>query len=163
MPIDIASIDTDGSIEQGDAVNSDPSLCPSDGSHVMAHALDGALRHPRSVAGHQEFAGPAPMCRLRPAMSVCGGVVAAPVPGDQLPRYPSVDRSGLYRSIVHARERVQADMDALPESVPVAVLGDGTAGARSQGLWNGVSPAHRWTKFTSRSGATPGLLASGEV
>jgi uncharacterized protein len=112
-PSRLVVIETDGSIEQGDALKAAYHGAPKTGLHVARDRLDAALLLPGVVArqlGEQALSAECLACRIR---RVCGGGLYAH-------RYragtgfanPSVYCPDLMRLISHIRETMQADIGA---------------------------------------------------
>lgn len=113
-PVDIVTVETDGSIEQVDTLKVVGEGAAGTGLHVLHHRLDDALRHPGIAARQRGLEALSPSCRACPVVSVCGGGLISH-------RYrkgygfvnPSVYCRDLYRFIGHVRDRIQSDVDAL--------------------------------------------------
>jgi uncharacterized protein len=112
-PTTLVVIETDGAIEQGDALKAAYHGAPRTGLHVTRDSLDAALVLPGVAArqlGERALAAECRACRLR---RVCGGGLYAH-------RYssgsgfanPSVYCPDLMRLIDHIRATMQADIDA---------------------------------------------------
>ena len=117
-------VETDGAIEQADALKIIYPGAAVTGLDVFRHAFDAALAHPGVAARQAGAAGLAAQCRACAVGSVCGGGFYAhryrPETGF---RNPSVYCADLFRLIGHMRERVVRDLRAC------AAPGFGEAGA----------------------------------
>jgi uncharacterized protein len=117
-PVALLVVDSDGEIEQIDALKSAyPGAC-STGLNVAADDFDAALSHPGVVARQIGVAALGDECRACPLHRVCGGGHYAHRyrPGAGF-RNPSVYCADLRLFIGHARDRVVADTRALVEAV----------------------------------------------
>lgn len=111
-PSTLVVIETDGAIEQGDALKVAYPGAPRTGLHVSGDQLDAALRLPGVVARQLGERGLSADCRECPIRRVCGGGLYAH-------RYrsgtgfanPSVYCPDLLRLIDHIRKVMQADID----------------------------------------------------
>jgi uncharacterized protein len=118
-PAVVAVVETDGDIEQVDALKSAYEGAAATGLSVLTDAFDDALKHPGFVArqiGAEALSG---SCRECPIHRVCGG-------GQYPHRYragagfrnPSVYCPDLWRVITHIQARVRADLDSLLANGP---------------------------------------------
>ncbi|PZG44157.1 radical SAM protein [Spongiactinospora gelatinilytica] len=113
-PVGVAVVETDGTIEQTDALKSVHDGAARTGLHVARDPFDAALLVPGIAARQIGAAALAPGCRACPVGRVCGG-------GHYAHRYregtgfanPSVYCADLYRLIGHIRTRVSGDIAAL--------------------------------------------------
>jgi uncharacterized protein len=109
-----AVIETDGSIEQTDALKIAYEGAAATGYTVFADALDDVLRHPAVAARQAGAASLCAQCRACPLLSACGG-------GQYPHRYspergfdnPSVYCADLTRFISHVQRRVASDVAEL--------------------------------------------------
>ncbi|HSV65006.1 MAG TPA: FxsB family cyclophane-forming radical SAM/SPASM peptide maturase [Mycobacteriales bacterium] len=69
----IAVLETDGSLEQVDALKSTFSGAAATGLHLATHAIDQLLRHPAFLDRQSGIAGLAEECRQCAVLEVCGG------------------------------------------------------------------------------------------
>ncbi|MDQ0583414.1 FxsB family cyclophane-forming radical SAM/SPASM peptide maturase [Streptomyces rishiriensis] len=114
-PFDAVVVETDGSIEQVDALKSAYDGAAWTGLDVFRHAFDEALSHPAVAARQAGAAALADQCRACPLLTVCGG-------GHYAHRYraghgfrnPSVYCADLQRFIRHVAGRLAADTAAVP-------------------------------------------------
>ncbi|WP_426507733.1 FxsB family cyclophane-forming radical SAM/SPASM peptide maturase [Dactylosporangium sp. McL0621] len=112
-PIDLLIVETDGSIEQGDALKTTESGMAATGLHVRSATFDEALAHPGFRARQAGINGLSATCRTCPVVRVCGG-------GHYAHRYragngfdnPSVYCPDLMRLIRHAQRRLTARLTA---------------------------------------------------
>jgi uncharacterized protein len=118
-PVDYVTIETDGAIEQSDALKTTADQAAATGLNVFDNALDEALAHPGVRARQIGLDGLAEDCRRCPAVRVCGG-------GHYAHRFrapadfgnPTVYCADQLRLIDHIRDRVFADLHrALPAEV----------------------------------------------
>jgi uncharacterized protein len=110
-PVDLLTIETDGSIEQGDVLKTAGPGQAATGMHLATHSFDDALAHPgiRARFGGLEALGA--QCRRCPLVRVCGG-------GHYAHRYseangflnPSVYCADLTVLIGHIRDRMLRDL-----------------------------------------------------
>jgi uncharacterized protein len=115
--VDLAVIETDGSIEQADSIKVAYDGAPATGLNIATHPLDEAAAHPAIQARQQGLAGLAPTCRQCPVVTSCGGGLYAH-------RYrsgngfdnPSVYCADLERIINHVRAGLRPA--AAPEAQP---------------------------------------------
>ncbi len=113
-PSSIAVIETDGSLEQVDALKSAYHAAAATGLHLARNPVDDILSHPSVVVRQSGLAGLAEKCAKCPVREVCGG-------GYYPHRYqagtgfrnPSVYCPDLLALIGHIRARVISDLDAL--------------------------------------------------
>ena len=114
-PAALAVIETDGAVEQVDALKSAYDGACETGVNVLTGPLDAALEHPGVVARQIGVRGLADACRACPVHPICGG-------GHYAHRYragagfrnPSVYCADLLRLIRHVGERVAADLTRRP-------------------------------------------------
>jgi uncharacterized protein len=107
-PMAAAVVDTDGSIEQVDALRWAYDGAAATGLDVFRHSFDAALDHPGVVARQLGLEGLAPECQDCPLVRVCGG-------GNYVHRYrrdrgflnPSVYCQDLDLLIRHVAERLE--------------------------------------------------------
>ncbi|MFJ3708998.1 radical SAM protein [Streptomyces sp. NBC_01267] len=107
-PLAVVVIDTDGAIEQVDALKSAYEGAPATGLDVFSHPLDAALDHPGIVARQLGAGALAADCLSCPVLRVCGG-------GNYIHRYadgsgfrhPSVYCPDLERLIRHIGHRLR--------------------------------------------------------
>ncbi|WP_231626863.1 FxsB family cyclophane-forming radical SAM/SPASM peptide maturase [Streptomyces apocyni] len=114
-PFTAAVIETDGSIEQVDALKSAYEGAARTGLDVFRHSFDQALRHPGVAARQAGLAALAAQCQACPLVTVCGG-------GHYAHRYraghgftnPSVYCADLQRLIRHVAARLAASAARTP-------------------------------------------------
>lgn len=112
-PVDLLTVETDGTIEQGDVLKVTGPGMAATGMHVRTHSFDDALQHPGIRARQDGMAALSQQCRDCRLVRVCGG-------GHYAHRYrvdkgfanPSVYCPDLMRLIDHIRGRMQADLFA---------------------------------------------------
>jgi uncharacterized protein len=110
-PVAVLVIETDGSIEAGDALKSAYPGAPATGLHVSRDSLDDALLLPSVAARQIGVLALAEECRSCPVHRICGG-------GHYAHRYrsgtgfanPSVYSPDLFRLVHHIRDTVAADI-----------------------------------------------------
>jgi uncharacterized protein len=110
-PVAVAVIESDGAIEQVDALRSAYPGAGATGLDVHAHPLDAALDHPGVQARQAGIAGLADVCQRCRLVAICGG-------GHYAHRYredngfinPSVYCDDLQRLIDHVLGRVSVDV-----------------------------------------------------
>ncbi|MEU1189643.1 FxsB family cyclophane-forming radical SAM/SPASM peptide maturase [Streptomyces sp. NPDC005859] len=115
-PFDAVVVETDGSIEQVDALKSAYRGAASTGLDVFDNSFDEALRHPGVAARQAGVEALADRCRACPLLAVCGG-------GHYAHRYraghgfrnPSVYCADLQRFIRHVAARL-ADASVVPSA-----------------------------------------------
>jgi uncharacterized protein len=110
-PIDLLTIETDGSIEQADVLKTSAEGMAATGLHIARDSFDQALAHPMVRARQLGLAALSTTCRACPVVRVCGGGLYAH-------RYraqngfdnPSVFCHDLRALIAHVRRRLAADI-----------------------------------------------------
>ncbi|MDI3385965.1 FxsB family radical SAM/SPASM domain protein [Streptomyces sp. B-S-A8] len=112
-PLAVVVVDTDGAIEQVDALKSAYEGAPATGLDVFRHSFDEALRHPGVAARRQGLRALAEVCLSCPVVRVCGGGnyahrYAARTGGF---RHPSVYCADLERLIRHLADRLAGELD----------------------------------------------------
>jgi len=113
-PIDLVTIETDGSIEQVDVLKTTAEGMTATGLHVARDPLDRALAHPGIRARQLGLSALSAVCRRCPVVKVCGGGLYAH-------RYragngfdnPSVYCPDLLALIRHVNARVTEDVRTL--------------------------------------------------
>jgi uncharacterized protein len=113
-PIDLVTVETDGSLEQVDSLKVAGSGMAFTGLHVKTNSFDEVLSHPGVAARQHGLDALGLECRACPIVTVCGG-------GLYTHRYRkghgfqnrSVYCKDLYRLINHIRGRLQTDLDRL--------------------------------------------------
>ncbi|GAA2868172.1 hypothetical protein Acy02nite_09270 [Actinoplanes cyaneus] len=116
--VDLVTVETDGTLEQGDALKTVAPGAPATGLHVRWNSFDEYLEHPGARARQAGLAGLGAECRRCPLVEVCGG-------GHYAHRFraltgfdnPSVYCADLAALVRHAARRVAAD---LPPGPPAA-------------------------------------------
>lgn len=114
-PTTLVVIETDGSIEQTDALKAAYPGAPETGLHVLRNSFDAALRTPMIAARQLGVHALSEVCRRCSVWRICGG-------GLYPHRYragagfrnPSVYCPDLLRLITHIRSRVSDDIRRLP-------------------------------------------------
>jgi uncharacterized protein len=110
-PVDLLTVETDGSIEQGDVLKTVGVGRAATGMHLATHSFDDALEHPGIKARLGGLANLGAQCRQCPLVKVCGG-------GHYAHRFsagngfgnPSVYCPDLTVLIGHVRTRVLRDL-----------------------------------------------------
>ena len=110
-PVAVLTVETDGSIEEGDALKSAYPGAPATGLHVTRHSFDEALLRPSVVARQIGALALSEDCCSCPVRRVCGG-------GHYAHRYragsgfanSSVYSPDLLRLITHIRNAVESDI-----------------------------------------------------
>ena len=118
-PIDFLIIETDGSIEQGDALKTTAAGMAATGLTVADHSFDEVLSHPGVQARQAGLAALGDLCRSCAVVEVCGGGLYAH-------RYresdgfanPSVYCADLFALITRLRARLAVDLHALARAAP---------------------------------------------
>ncbi|WP_203812222.1 FxsB family cyclophane-forming radical SAM/SPASM peptide maturase [Paractinoplanes tereljensis] len=113
-PIDFVIVETDGAIEQGDALKTAAEGEAATGCNVLDHRFDDILGLPGIRARQTGLAGLGATCRACPLVQVCGG-------GHYAHRYeatsgftnPSVYCADLQRLIRHIHGRMSEDLHRL--------------------------------------------------
>lgn len=114
--IDLVTVETDGALEQGDALKTAAAGAAATGLHVRWSSFDEYLDHPGARARQSGLAGLSATCRRCPLVEVCGGgLYAHRFSGHNEFDNPSVYCADLAALIRHAAERLAAD---LPPPVP---------------------------------------------
>jgi len=113
-PVDLLTVETDGSIEQGDALKTTADGMAATGMTVAEHSFDDALRHPGIGARQQSVAALSPTCRSCPVMAVCGGgLYAHRYSEGQGFAHPSVYCADLRKLIEHVSAIMTTDLERL--------------------------------------------------
>jgi uncharacterized protein len=110
-PIDLLTVETDGSIEQADVLKTSAEGMAATGLHLARDPFDRALAHPMIRARQRGLDALSATCRACPVVRVCGGGLYAH-------RYhaqngfdnPSVYCPDLRALITHIRDRLAADI-----------------------------------------------------
>ncbi|MFY1675186.1 FxsB family cyclophane-forming radical SAM/SPASM peptide maturase [Plantactinospora sp. WMMB334] len=118
-PSDLITVETDGAIEQGDALKTTEEGMAATGLHVASSTFDEAIAQPSFQARQAGLAGLAATCRACPLVRVCGGGLYAH-------RYraangfdnPSVYCRDLTRLIRHIHARLSTELSALRTREP---------------------------------------------
>ncbi|MEO3749289.1 FxsB family cyclophane-forming radical SAM/SPASM peptide maturase [Streptomyces sp. B6B3] len=119
QPFDAVVVETDGSIEQVDALKTAYPGATETGLDVFRHPFDAALRHPGVVARQDGRAALAEDCQRCPLVEVCGaGHYAHRYREGHGFRNPSVYCADLQRLIRHVAAALRRAAD--PEAAPVA-------------------------------------------
>ena len=114
--IDLLVVETDGSLEQGDALKTTTEGMAATGLTLATHSFDEALRHPGIQARQQGLDALAPECRRCPAVAVCGGgLYAHRYRADNGFANPTVYCPDQLKLIGHVRDRMAADVRGLRE------------------------------------------------
>ncbi|MEV4516079.1 FxsB family cyclophane-forming radical SAM/SPASM peptide maturase [Dactylosporangium sp. NPDC049525] len=116
-PVAHVVVDTDGSLQQTDALKLSYPGAPETGLDVFRHSFEDVLRSPQ-IAGRQAgVAGLAEQCRRCPVLAGCGGGHYAHRfrPGHGY-RNPSVYCPDLYHLVQHVARRLGADLARLEQA-----------------------------------------------
>jgi uncharacterized protein len=109
--IDLVTVETDGTLEQGDVLKTVAPGGPATGLHVRWHSLDQYLEHPGVQARQSGLAGLSDECRRCPLVEVCGGgLYAHRFSGSRGFDNPSVYCADLAALIRHAGWLLAADL-----------------------------------------------------
>jgi uncharacterized protein len=109
-PIDIVTVDTDGSIEQSDILKTAAEGAAATGLHLYTASFDDVARHPGIRARRAGLAGLGPQCRECPVVRVCGGGLHAHRYDGTSFANRSVYCPDLYHLIAHVHGRLRADL-----------------------------------------------------
>lgn len=113
-PTSLIVVETDGSIEQTDALKSVRQGAAGTGLHVVPDPFDAVLRLPSIAARQIGVDALAPICQSCLVRDVCG---AGLYPHRYRPgtgfRNPSVYCADLYALILHIRDRLSTDLQDL--------------------------------------------------
>jgi uncharacterized protein len=119
-PVDLLVIETDGSIEQGDALKTVADGASATGLALPTHTFDDALAHP-GIRGRQLGRDAlAEQCRRCPIVAVCGGgLYAHRYRADNGFANPTVFCRDQLKLIGHIRERVRSRVRERTLSAPI--------------------------------------------
>jgi uncharacterized protein len=110
-PVDLLTIETDGTIEQGDTLKTTEDGMAATGLHLRSAGFDDALALPEFRARQSGLAGLAATCRTCPLVRVCGGgLYAHRYRADNGFDNPSVYCPDLTALIRHVQARLRADL-----------------------------------------------------
>jgi uncharacterized protein len=109
-PVDIVTIDTDGSIEQSDVLKSAAEGAAATGLHLLTASFDDAAAHPGIRARRMGLGALGAECIGCPAVRVCGGGLHAHRYDGTGFANPSVYCPDLYRLVAHAHDRLRTDL-----------------------------------------------------
>jgi len=109
-PIDIVTVDTDGSIEQGDALKSAADGAAATGMHLRTTSFDEVAQHPGIRARRSGLNALGPECRECPVVRICGGGLYAHRYDGTGFRNRSVYCPDLYHLVAHVHARLRADL-----------------------------------------------------
>ncbi|BCB82588.1 FxsB family radical SAM/SPASM domain protein [Phytohabitans flavus] len=110
--VDLVTIETDGSIEQGDALKTTAQGMAATGLHVVHDSFDQALAHPAIQARQIGAEGLSEVCQRCPIVKICGGgLYAHRYRVDNGFLNPSVYSADLFRLIHYIAGRMAADLD----------------------------------------------------
>lgn len=110
-PVTAIVVDTDGSIEQVDALKSTYPGAPNTGMNVSTNSFDDVLDHPAIVARQIGDRALSDICQACPVGKICGGGYYPHrySPGEGF-RNPSVYCAGLRYLIEHIARRIRVDL-----------------------------------------------------
>lgn len=115
-PIDLVTIETDGSLEQGDVLKITGQGGAATGLHLAMHSFDDVMESPGIKARRLGLEGLGPVCQQCQLVKVCGG-------GHYAHRFragsflnPSVYCSDLSTLIWHARATIRASLELLAKT-----------------------------------------------
>ncbi|WP_306215425.1 FxsB family cyclophane-forming radical SAM/SPASM peptide maturase [Actinoplanes sp. RD1] len=113
-PVSVAVIETDGAIEQVDALKSTYAGAAATGHSVLTSSFDDVLLHPGMAARQIGAAALAPSCLPCPAVSVCGAGHYAHRyrPGSGF-RHPTVYCEDMFLLIEHIRRRLISSLSVM--------------------------------------------------
>lgn len=112
-PTSLVVIETDGSIEQSDALKSAYEGAAATGLHVVSDSFDDALRLPQVIATQIGLTALSPDCLACSIREICGGgLYAHRYRADNGFRNRSVYCPDLYALIMHIRTRLISDLRA---------------------------------------------------
>nr|WP_221382470.1 FxsB family cyclophane-forming radical SAM/SPASM peptide maturase [Actinoplanes polyasparticus] len=109
--VDLVTVETDGSLEQGDMLKIVAHGAAATGLHVRWHSFDQYLEHPGARARQAGVSGLSSKCQECPLVEACGGGLYAHRFGrDRQFDNPSVYCADLAALIEHAARRLAADL-----------------------------------------------------
>lgn len=112
-PVNLAVIETDGTIEAVDTLKVAYDGAPELGLSVYDSSFDDALRHPAVLSRMQGADSRAEECRRCPLLEVCGGgYIPHRYSEERGFANPSVYCHDLAKLILHIREKVEAELKA---------------------------------------------------
>jgi uncharacterized protein len=109
-PVDIVTVDTDGSIEQSDVLKTAAEGAPATGLHLLTDSFDDAAAHPGVRARRAGRAALGAECQACPVVGVCGGGLYAHRYDGTGFANRSVYCPDLFHVIAHVRGRLGADL-----------------------------------------------------
>nr|MDT0660126.1 FxsB family cyclophane-forming radical SAM/SPASM peptide maturase [Micromonospora sp. DSM 115978] len=110
-PNSLVTVETDGTIEQSDALKTAANGLAATGLDIRRNSFDDALLHPGVAAQHRGRTGLAQQCQRCPVVSTCGGgLYAHRFRTDTGFDNPSVYCPDLFALIRHIERRVRADL-----------------------------------------------------
>jgi uncharacterized protein len=119
-PVDYLTVETDGSLEQADALKMVADGIAATGLDVFAHTFTDALAHEGIRARQLGLDALADTCRSCPIVKICGGgLYAHRYRNRDGFRNPTVYCADQRRLITHIRDRVAADVRRLTSARPV--------------------------------------------
>jgi uncharacterized protein len=121
--IDVAVVETDGSIEQADSLKVAFDGAPATGLDVFGHTLAEAALHPGITARQQGLAGLCATCRDCPVVRTCGGGMYAHRfrTGTDFDN-PSVYCADLMKLVTHIQRSLAAGRDRPAHAIPAGHL-----------------------------------------
>jgi uncharacterized protein len=110
-PVDLLTVETDGTLEQSDSLKTTGEGMAATGMDVWRHSFDDALPHPGLAARRGGLAALAEQCRRCPVVTTCGGgLYAHRFRAGTGFANPSVYCPDLFRLIDHIRRRVGEEL-----------------------------------------------------
>jgi len=111
-PVDLVVVETDGSLEQIDALKTAADGAATTGLHLARHSFRDVARHPGIRARRAGLRALAQICHRCPVVRVCGGGMYAHRYAPDGFENPSVYGPYLYRLITHVQTRLRRDLTA---------------------------------------------------
>jgi uncharacterized protein len=109
-PVDLVTVETDGSLEQVDSLKVAAPGVSGTGLHVMRNSMDDAISHPGISLRRQGLSALSAECLRCPVVSVCGGGLVTHRFRNARFDNRSVYCADLFHLISHIRSRVGADL-----------------------------------------------------
>ncbi|WP_328464768.1 FxsB family radical SAM/SPASM domain protein [Actinoplanes sp. NBC_00393] len=110
-PVDLITVETDGTIEQGDVLKITAPGAPATGLHVTWNSFDEYLEHPGVQARQSGLAGLSDTCRRCSIVQVCGGgLYAHRYQAENGFDNPSIYCADLAKLVRHVAGRLATDL-----------------------------------------------------